>query len=152
MKTFEELLIEVLIERPTDASDKAVRNAAKNYEKMRSMFPFIAAVHDASIEAAQRYSIQNCEAAVICERLSLMEPHLNAPMDIFGKCDYCEKTNSLTKVSDPDHEAAERWACFNCCEEQGFCWNCGVYSAGCSGFDFSPVGPYCDSCQEQIEL
>lgn len=65
MKTFEEFLIEVFIERAEDPHPEHVKNAASNYEKMRAMFPFMDAVHEASIEAAERYSIQNVEAALL---------------------------------------------------------------------------------------
>lgn len=81
MKTFEEFLIEVFIERSTDANPDHIKNAARNYELMRSQFPFIDAVHDASIEAAQRYSNQNCEAAVICERLAHAGPESEVTND-----------------------------------------------------------------------
>lgn len=79
MKTFEQFLIEVFIERSEDAHPEHVSNASKNYELMRSQFPFIDAVHDASIEAAKRYSDQNCQAAVMAALLTASSDSYSEP-------------------------------------------------------------------------
>jgi hypothetical protein len=44
----------------------------------------------------------------------------------------------------------ESWYCAPHAQENGFCINCGLFSAGTEDFDFSPVG-LCGSCNQMLE-
>lgn len=66
-----------------------------------------------------------------------------------GICSSCKKEEAITEIY-LDGESQNEQLCYECCQEQGFCFGCGHFSAGTSEYDFSRVGAYCEHCQAEI--
>ena len=67
---------------------------------------------------------------------------------IESNCTSCGKKEELQTVFLELEEHGD--FCYDCCQEQGFCYSCGDFSSGTNSFEFSKMGAYCESCQEQI--
>lgn len=48
------------------------------------------------------------------------------------------------------NDAPDGWYCAEHCDPHGFCWSCGLFSAGFESFDFNP-SHLCASCQEAYD-
>ncbi len=53
-----------------------------------------------------------------------------------------------------DYDAKKELIDFYCpshARENGFCWGCGQFWAGCEEFEFSPIPGCCPNCRDEFE-
>jgi hypothetical protein len=65
------------------------------------------------------------------------------------KCSKCGKLDFVTATI-IEGEFQKDLLCYDCAEDEGFCFGCGEFSAGNDVFDNSKIGAYCESCQDEI--
>jgi hypothetical protein len=65
----------------------------------------------------------------------------------------CDSTDVVHCVLyDPEtHQDLDFYYCVEHCQEEGFCYGCGNFWAGCEDFDFSPSG-LCSNCREADDV
>jgi hypothetical protein len=63
----------------------------------------------------------------------------------------CTVTSGIPCYMNWTDEQPEEWHCQEHCKKAGFCWGCGLFSAGTEFFDFNP-NDLCASCQEAVDI